>query len=412
MTDLSTAPAPYVLDVTGADIPGEAARLREAGALAPVVLPGEIRAWAITTPALMKTLFTDHRISKDPYQHWPAFIDGRIPEDWPLHTWVMVRNMLTAHGPDHTRLRRLIGPAFTARRVTALRPQIVRIVDDLLAGLLDRPASTVVDLREDFAAQVPLRVITALMGVPDDLRPRLRVCVSEIFAMAPARDPRETFAEIVALLGDLVTRRREGPGEDMTSLLIAHRDDEDRLSEEELVHTLLLVISAGYETTANLLDMAITQVATRPDLAQRLREGTVTWAGVIEETLRYAPPIAALPLRFAVEDIDVEGVRITAGDPIVAAIAAANRAPDSHGRDGFDPGRVLMEHLSFGHGAHFCLGAALARLEAEVALPALFETFPDLRLAVEPETLPTLTSFISHGHPHLPVYLTRTSQPA
>ncbi|MGW4370305.1 cytochrome P450 family protein [Nocardia takedensis] len=412
MTDLSTVPAPYVLDVTGADIAGEAARLREAGALVPVVLPGEVRAWAITTPALMKTLFTDERVSKDPYQHWPAFVAGRIPEDWALHTWVMVRNMLTAHGPDHTRLRRLIGPAFAARRVTALRPGIVRIVDDLLAELLDRPTATVVDLREDYAAQVPLRVITALMGVPDDLQPRLRACVSEIFAMAPGRDPRETFAEIVALLGDLVARRRTELGEDMTSLLIAHRDEEDCLSEEELVHTLLLVISAGYETTTNLLDMAITQVANSPDLAEKLREGTVTWAEVIEETLRHAPPIATLPLRFAVEDIEIGGVRITAGDPIVAAIAAANRTLNPDGRDEFDPGRALMEHLSFGHGAHFCLGAALARLEAEVALPALFETFPDLRLAAEPETLPTLDSFISYGHQRLPAYLTCVTEPA
>ncbi|WP_051027887.1 cytochrome P450 family protein [Nocardia higoensis] len=407
MTDLHPASVPLVLDVTGADIPGEAALLREQGPLVPVLLPGGVRAWAVTDPGLLRDLMVDWRVSKDAARHWPDFIAGRIPPDWPLISWVSVRNMFTAYGSDHQRLRKLVGPAFTPRRVAALRPQVTRIVGDLLAGLAARPAGTVVDLREEYAAQVPLRVISALMGLPDDLRAGLRVCVDEIFSTTPQRDPQATFAEMVSILTTLVARRRAEPGEDMASLLIGHRDHGDRLSEEELVHTLLLVISAGYETTVNLLDHAVHRLLTRRGLLDRLRAGAFSWSALVEETLRWAPPVANLPLRYAVVDIDVAGRRIKSGEAILACFAAANRDPGLYGGDAdeFDPARSTTEHLSFGYGPHFCLGAPLARLEAAIALPALFARFPDLALAVAPEALKPLGSFIAHGHQSLPVWL-------
>ncbi|WP_067854016.1 cytochrome P450 family protein [Nocardia shimofusensis] len=403
------ASAPVVLDVTGTDIPGEAITLRDRGPLVPVVLPGDIHAWAVTDPEVLKALFTDWRVSKDAHQHWPTFRTGGVPSDWPLITWVSVRNMFTAYGKDHQRLRKLIGPAFTPRRVTALRPQITMIIRRLLDDLATRPDGQVIDLREDYATQVPLRVITTLMGVPQDLQTRLRVCVDEIFSTTPQRDPQDTFTELVATLTTLVQRRRAEPGEDMTSLLINHRDNNDRLTEEELVHTLLLVISAGYETTVNLIDQAVYQVLTRPGLLGQLRTGTATWSQLIEETLRYTPPVANLPLRYAITDIDIADTHIKAGEAIIAAIAAANRNPNRHdpNPDAFDPARPNTEHLSFGYGPHHCLGAALARLEATEALPALFGRFPELTLAVETDELKPLPSFISHGHQSLPIYLDR-----
>src|SRR5690606_26270245 len=267
---------------------------------------------------------------------------------------------------------------------TALRSQVERISAELLDDLAARPADAVIDLREEYAAQVPLQVISALMGVPADLQPGLRQCIDEIFSTSPQRDPQETFAEMIGILGTLVARRRAEPGEDMTSLLITHRDEnEDRLTEEELVHTLLLVISAGFETTVNLLGQAIYQLLTRPELLPQLRAGALSWSHPIEETLRYAPPVADLPLRYASTDIDVDDQRIAAGEAIITSIAAANRSLALHGPDAdeFDPHRKTKEHRSFGYGTHHCLGAPLARLEAEIALPALFERFPELALA-------------------------------
>ena len=410
MTDLQPAPssAPLVLDVTGADVVGEAIWLHERGPLAQVVLPGGIHAWAVTDPDVIKVLFTDWRVSKDAHQHWPAFIAGKIPPDWPLISWVSVRNMFTAYGKDHRRLRKLVLPAFTARRIAALRPQITRITRELLDGLAAQPAGEVVDLREEYAAQVPLRMITALMGVPADLQPRLRVCVDELFSTVSQRHPQDTHDEMVDILTALVARRRSEPGDDMTSMMINHRDNEDRLTEEELVHTLLLVISAGYETTVNLLDHAAYRLLTHPAHLVQLRAGAFTWSNFIEETLRYAPPVANLPLRYAITDIDTADRQIKAGDAILACFAAANRDPRLHDPDPdqFDPSRPTKEHLSFGYGPHYCLGAPLARLEAAIALPALFGRFPDIALATPSEGLKTLDSFISHGHQHLPVHLT------
>ncbi|MGW0182033.1 cytochrome P450 family protein [Nocardia sp. NPDC003345] len=407
MTDPQTdTVAPIVLDVTGADIAGEAARLREHGPIVPVTLPGGVRAWSITDYTILRELLANPLISKDPHQHWPAFINGEIPADWPLALWVSVRNMFTAYGTEHRRLRKLVAPAFTNRRTQIMKPRIEALVTELLDALAERPADAAVDIRAAYAEPLPIRVITELMGVPHDLQPPLRVCVDELFSGTPTRDAVENYMEFQRTLGELIARRRTEPGDDLTSALIAERDDEgDRLTEQELADTLLLMISAGFETTVNLLDQAIYILLTDPEQLAAIRTGKVTWSDVIEETLRYAPPVAHLPLRYAVADID--GTPIKQGDAVLASFAPANRDPAIHPGlpDTFDPTRTSKDHLSFGHGAHHCLGAPLARLEAEIALPALFARFPDLAFAVDPETIATNASFIANGHTHLPVYL-------
>ncbi|MBB4895543.1 cytochrome P450 [Streptomyces olivoverticillatus] len=365
----------------------------------------------MTSQPLLKRLLTDPRVSKDPRRHWPAWINGEISPQWPLYTWVAVQNMFTAYGSDHRRLRTLVSKAFTARRTAALRPRIEEMAGALLDGLATTPPGEITDLREGYAYPIPIQVICELFGVEDEAtREGLRRCVDSIFHTSA--DPEEvtaTYTELYALLGALVAAKRERPGDDMTSVLISARDEEDtRLSEQELVDTLLLMIGAGHETTVNLLDNAIHALLTHPEQLALVREGKAGWDDVIEETLRVQAPVANLPLRYAAEDIELaDGITLRQGDAIIAAYAAAGRDPELYGDDGarFDVLRATKEHLSFGHGVHFCLGAPLARLEAAVALPALFERFPGIALAAAPDELQQVDSFISNGHRTLPVRL-------
>ncbi|MFF3887272.1 cytochrome P450 [Streptomyces sp. NPDC001914] len=409
------SPRPLVIDATGRDIHGEAARIRERGPVARVELPGGVEAWAVSGPELLKRLLTDPRVSKDAKRHWPLLANGVITPEWPLFAWVAVENMFTAYGGEHRRLRTLVSKAFTARRTAALQPRI----EEITRQLLDRVAeagrgSEVVDLREEFCYPLPIQVISELFGLPEERGPELRKLVDRMFDTSA--DPGEmtaAYGRLLVILAELVAAKRESPGDDLTSGLIAARDDEQgtALSEQELLDTLILMISAGHETTVNLIDNAVHALLTRPDQLDHVRAGRADWDDVIEETLRADAPVASLPLRYAVEDIVLselggpDGIVIAEGEAILAAYAAAGRDPERHGKDAdrFDVTRADKEHLAFGHGVHRCLGAPLGRLEARVALPALFGRFPGLRLAAPDEELRPVDSFISNGHRSLPV---------
>ncbi|MEV6014450.1 MULTISPECIES: cytochrome P450 [unclassified Streptomyces] len=410
-------PRPLVIDATGRDIHGEAARIRERGPLARVELPGGVQAWAVSGPELLKRLLTDPRVSKDAAQHWPLLASGAITPEWPLFAWVATENMFTAYGGEHRRLRTLVSKAFTARRTAALQPRI----EEITRELLDRVAKAgrgaqVVDLREEFCYPLPIQVISELFGLPEDRGPELRELVDSMFdTSAEPGEMTAAYGRLLVVLAELVAAKRKSPGDDLTSGLIAARDDTNgtALSEQELLDTLILMVSAGHETTVNLIDNAVHALLTRPEQLAHVREGRAGWDDVVEETLRADAPVASLPLRYAVEDIALselggpDGVVIARGEAILAAYAAAGRDPERHGKDAdlFDVTRADKEHLAFGHGVHRCLGAPLGRLEARIALPALFGRFPDLRLAVPEEELRPVDSFISNGHRSLPVHL-------
>ncbi|MFI9533698.1 cytochrome P450 [Nocardia fusca] len=400
---------PIVIDPEGSDIQGEIARIRARGPVTRVVLPGGVLAWSVTDAAVLKEVLSGSEVSKDPHQHWPAFRNGEIGNDFPLLNWVNTRSMFTAYGSEHRRLRNFVAPAFTNRRTAALEPRIRAIADDLVAGLDAAPESGPVDLRERFAYPLPLRVINELMGVPEHLIGPLRTCVDGIFDIALSAEAAvANYEEMIGLLQGLVGYRRENPADDMTSTLIAHADDPAKdFSVEELVGTLYLTINAGHETTVDLIDQSIFLLLTNPDQLAAALDGSPGWAEVIEEVLRFEPSIAHAPLRYAVKDLVLGGVAIAEGDPILSCPAGANRDPAVYGdsADEFDPARANKEHMAFGYGAHRCPGAPLARLEAQVALPTLFRRFPQMRLAVSPEELGTVPGFIANGHDHLPVFL-------
>ncbi|GGZ63063.1 cytochrome P450 family protein [Streptomyces subrutilus] len=393
------------------------ARLRARGAVAEVVLPGAVPGAVVLGHEELKEFLAHPDVAKDA-RHCPALHDGSIARDWPLRVFADAQGMHTADGADHRRLRALVGKAFTARQVERLRPRVEELADTLLDDLARAAAEDpdgAADLHAHFALPLPMNVICELLGVDPEHRGRLHE-LSHTVIVATDTTPAEAMAaarELVALMGTIAAAHRAAAargeaGEDLTSALIAARegDDGDRLSEAELIGTMRLMLVAGHETTLNLIVNAVRALCTHPDQLALVRESRATWSDVVDETLRWDGPVSWFPFRYPTRDLTVGGTVIPRGTPVLAGYTAAGRDAAFHGPDAdrFDITRpTAARHLSFGHGAHYCAGAPLARLEATIALERLFARFPDLGLAAPEADLPHQRSFIGNGVRALPV---------
>ncbi|MFF0447521.1 cytochrome P450 [Streptomyces sp. NPDC004609] len=381
-------------------------RLREAGPAVRVALPEGVVAWSVTRGDVIRRLLTHPGVTRDARKSVPGYRPGAVK--W-LFPWVDVESMFNAEGKDHTRLRKLVGPAFSPRRIEAMRPRVQAIVTRQLDVLAARAGEEPVDLRAGFSYGVPTEVICDLFGVPEDRRAEMM----EVFGSVADTGATEEEAaavnrELISVVQRLVELKRREPGDDMTSLLLATREeDEDRLSEQELLSTLFLMIGAGSQTAISLIDNAVRELLAHRGQLKAVLAGEIAWPEVVEETLRLHSSVIHMPMRWATEDIDLgEGVVIRAGEPMLIGFGAPGRDPGVHDDPGtFDLSREDKAHLAFGHGVHYCMGAPLGRLEAEVALPALFERFPVIRLAVAPERIQPQRSFIGNDIVDLPVLL-------
>ena len=367
------------------------ARLREQAAAATVSLMGGPPMMLVTRYDEVRTVLTDPRFVTDP-ELAGAGVNARdallrragVPDDLVSY---LVRTILTADGDDHTRLRKLVSRAFTVRRVQALRPR----VEEIVAGLLDDIAAagadgTPVDLVEAFGYPLPITVICELVGVPEADRAQWHRWGRVLTSMDPERIPGVLRAA-VGHVHELIAARRAEPADDLVSALIAaQEDDGDRLSDQEMVTMVFAIVMAGHETTAHLLSNGALALLTRPDQLALLRAEPDRWPAAVNELMRVRGPVQFTQFRYPVTDVELGGVPIPAGTPVIAGLLPANHDPRAFDRpDEIDLRRDTGRgegHLGFGQGAHYCLGAALARQEGDAGLRMLFDRFPRLRLAV------------------------------
>jgi cytochrome P450 len=381
------------------------ARLRATAAVSPVIGPEGGRTWLVTRYDDVRAALADPRLAKD----WAAHMtpEGFSPGDDPARDYLS-RHLLNLDPPDHTRLRRLVVKAFTARRVAALRPRIESITSSLLDGLAPAAAGAgAVDLIDEFAFPLPVTVICELIGIPVRDQALFREWSSTVLS---SRGTPEEFRLAAVSMYEyftaLVAAKRRDPGDDLLSVLIATQDSGDSLSEAELVAMMFLLLVAGHETTVNLISNGTLALLQNPAEMERLRADPSLLPRAVEELLRYANPLNHATERFTLEPVTIGGVTIPEREWVVLVTSSANRdASRFPSADSLDVGRDATGHVAFGHGIHYCLGAPLARLEGEIAFGALLARFPSLSLAVPESSLRWRPSSLIHGLEKLPVAL-------
>lgn len=370
------------------------ARLRAEAPVCPTRLLRQTT-WLVTRYADVLAVLKDERFVKDFPQktRWLHRVSGPA-----------TRHMLNLDAPDHTRLRTLVHKAFTPRFVERLRGRIQGLCDELLDAAT---ANGRMELMRGYALPLPLTIITELLGIPAGERLRFHNLSRRSIAASSAVNLLRALPDQWALilrLRKLVAERRRDPRDDLITALIQAEEAGDKLSRDEVVGMIILLLIAGYETTVNLIGSGALALVQHPRQRERLLENPELAESATEELLRYTSPLDIASPRFASEDIRVGSVNIPRGDLVAAMLGSANhdetQFPDP---ETLDITREPNRHLAFGQGAHFCLGAPLARMEGQIALTTLFRRFPDLRLAQPPESLRWRKSLIVRGLEELPV---------
>ncbi|MEV8361726.1 cytochrome P450 [Streptomyces niveus] len=381
------------------EVPPVYEELRGKCPVAHVRLPTGDEGYVVTRYDDVRTVLADARFSR------AATISPDAPQLTP--TPPVPGSLFTTDAPEHTRLRRLVSREFTARRVQNMRPRIQELTDGLLDEMekLDGP----VDLNTALAFPLPVMVICELLGVPFEDRDRFREW-SDAFVSITAHTPEEMAAQrqqMIGYLGELVKRKREEPTDDLMGALVVASDEEGSLNEYELIVMAATILVAGHETTVSMIGKIVLTLLRHPEQMAMLREHPEKLDHAIEELLRVNPIGDGGPLRITLEDVEVGGTLIPKGSAVLAAVCSANQDPDRFPgaqANEFDPERPeAVHHVAFGHGPHFCVGAALARAELQIVISSLLNRFPGLRLAEEAGSLELTTGMMVHGLKELPV---------
>ncbi|MGW2920802.1 cytochrome P450 family protein [Streptomyces angustmyceticus] len=352
---------------------GEVRKVRFSG-------PAPLAGWVVTGHAACRTALADPRLSKDGATERFARYAG-LPTDGP--GGALTTHILNSDPPRHTRLRRLVQQAFTQRRVTSLRPGIEARVTALLDALDGSDVPDEVDLIDRFALPLPLAVIFNLLGAdpadPGILQVRGHTVTGD---EGDGEVSVPTAEAMLDRLRALIEQKRAHPGDDLLSALAAARDDGDRLTEEEVTSMAFLLVLAGHQTTVNLIANGLYTLLTHPGQLAAVRADASLLPRLTEEVLRHESPFSMASLRYTTQPVTIAGTTIPAGEFVQIALLAANRDPEVFtDPDRFDLTRDASGHLAFGHGIHHCLGAPLARLQAEIAFGHVLRRFPALRLA-------------------------------
>ncbi|MET8182656.1 cytochrome P450 [Streptomyces sp. NPDC005336] len=378
------------------------AKLREAGPVHRIAGTDGRPAWLVTRYDDVRQAFADPRLSLDRRNAAPGNYGGfSLPP-------ALDTNLLNMDPPDHTRVRRLVVKAFTPGRVEKMREPVRRVADELLDAI--EPDGHA-DLLATYAGQLPIIVICDLLGVPQRDRRDFRAWSDALITPDPARPQaaKEAVGSMLRFYTGLIAHKRAEPGGDLLSDLIKVRDDEmgdggDRLTEDELTSLAFLILLAGYENTVHLIANSVLALLDHPELLHELRADPGGLPAAFDELARFESPAPLAIRRFPLEDIEIGGVTIPAGETVLLSAASAHRDPAQFpDPDQLNPHRGRSGHLALGHGIHYCLGAPLARLETETALAALLSRFPGLRLDVPRQEVRWRPSIRARGLISLPV---------